>query len=78
MLSRLARLPLLRCGAISGYSFSSLANKIKVEKPVAELDGDEMTRVIWRRIKDLLIHPYLETDIHYYDLSMENRDLTND
>lgn len=53
-------------------------NKIKVTNPVVELDGDEMTRIIWSFIKDQLILPYLDLDIKYYDLSIENRDLTND
>jgi isocitrate dehydrogenase len=52
--------------------------KIKVANPVVELDGDEMTRIIWDLIKKKLIHPYLEVDLHYYDLSVENRDATND
>jgi isocitrate dehydrogenase len=52
--------------------------KIKVANPVVELDGDEMTRIIWQFIKEQLILPYLELDIKYYDLGMENRDLTND
>lgn len=52
--------------------------KIKVENPVVELDGDEMTRIIWKYIKDKLIHPYLDIDLKYYDLSIENRDATND
>ena len=52
--------------------------KIKVEKPVAELDGDEMTRIIWHLIRDKLIHPYLDIDLQYFDLSIENRDATND
>ncbi|WP_375634463.1 MULTISPECIES: NADP-dependent isocitrate dehydrogenase [unclassified Bartonella] len=52
--------------------------KIKVENPVVELDGDEMTRIIWKYIKDKLIHPYLNIDLKYYDLSVENRDATND
>ena len=52
--------------------------KIKVTNPVVELDGDEMTRIIWSFIKEQLILPYLELDIKYYDLSIENRDLTND
>jgi isocitrate dehydrogenase len=52
--------------------------KIKVANPVADLDGDEMTRIIWQLIKDKLIHPYLDLDIDYYDLSVENRDATND
>ncbi|MCC2645691.1 MAG: isocitrate dehydrogenase [Burkholderiales bacterium] len=52
--------------------------KIKVINPVVELDGDEMTRVIWKFIKDKLILPYLDIDIKYYDLGMESRDQTND
>ena len=52
--------------------------KIKVANPVVELDGDEMTRIIWQFIKEQLILPYLDLDIKYYDLGMENRDLTND
>ncbi len=52
--------------------------KIKVAKPIVEIDGDEMTRIIWARIKDKLIHPYLDVDLHYYDLSVEKRDETND
>ncbi|MFZ6051591.1 isocitrate dehydrogenase (NADP(+)) [Halocola ammonii] len=53
-------------------------SKIKVENPVVELDGDEMTRIIWKFIKDKLIHPYLELDIKYYDLSIQKRDETED
>lgn len=52
--------------------------KIKVENTVVELDGDEMTRVIWKMIKDDLILPYLDLDIEYYDLSVQKRDETND
>jgi isocitrate dehydrogenase len=52
--------------------------KIKVANPVIELDGDEMTRIIWQLIKDKLIHPYLDVDLHYYDLGVEKRDETND
>ncbi|WP_372816361.1 NADP-dependent isocitrate dehydrogenase [Pedobacter sp.] len=52
--------------------------KIKVANPIVEMDGDEMTRVIWRFIKDRLVLPYLEVDIRYFDLCLENRDLTND
>ncbi|MBO9098569.1 MULTISPECIES: NADP-dependent isocitrate dehydrogenase [Rhizobium] len=52
--------------------------KIKVANPVVDLDGDEMTRIIWQLIKDKLILPYLDLDIQYYDLSVENRDATND
>ncbi|MEK2689226.1 NADP-dependent isocitrate dehydrogenase [Bdellovibrio sp. GT3] len=52
--------------------------KIKVANPVVELDGDEMTRIIWKFIKEQLILPYLDIDIKYYDLGMEHRDATND
>ncbi|WP_343314535.1 NADP-dependent isocitrate dehydrogenase [Brucella sp. BE17] len=52
--------------------------KIKVANPVVELDGDEMTRIIWQFIKDKLIHPYLDIDLKYYDLSVEHRDATDD
>jgi isocitrate dehydrogenase len=55
-----------------------MAQKIKVKNPVVELDGDEMTRIIWKSIKDKLILPYLDIDIKYYDLGMEYRDETND
>ena len=53
-------------------------SKIKVENPVVEMDGDEMTRIIWSFIKDKLIHPYLDIDLKYYDLSVQKRDETND
>ncbi|MEV0591927.1 NADP-dependent isocitrate dehydrogenase [Nonomuraea cavernae] len=52
--------------------------KIKVEGPVVELDGDEMTRIIWQFIKDQLILPYLDVDLKYYDLGIEHRDATDD
>ena len=52
--------------------------KIKVENPVVELDGDEMTRIIWQFIKDKLVHPYLDIDLKYYDLGIEARDDTDD
>ncbi|MCL2452225.1 MAG: NADP-dependent isocitrate dehydrogenase [Alphaproteobacteria bacterium] len=52
--------------------------KIKVENPVVELDGDEMTRIIWHYIRNRLIHPYLDINLEYYDLAIENRDATND
>ena len=52
--------------------------KIKVAGPVVELDGDEMTRIIWKFIKDQLILPYLDVDLKYYDLGIENRDATDD
>jgi len=53
-------------------------SKIKVDNPVVELDGDEMTRIIWKRIKEELILPYLDVDLKYYDLGIEARDATND
>jgi isocitrate dehydrogenase len=53
-------------------------SKIKVANPVVELDGDEMTRIIWQFIKDQLILPYLDVNLQYYDLSVQNRDATND
>jgi isocitrate dehydrogenase len=53
-------------------------DKIKVANPIVELDGDEMTRIIWKYIKDKLILPYIDVDIKYYDLGIENRDATAD
>ncbi|AKU16097.1 NADP-dependent isocitrate dehydrogenase [Luteipulveratus mongoliensis] len=52
--------------------------KIKVKNPIVELDGDEMTRIIWQFIKDRLIHPYLDVDLKYFDLGIESRDATDD
>ena len=52
--------------------------KIKVAGTVVEMDGDEMTRIIWQLIKDKLIHPYLDLNLEYYDLGIEHRDKTND
>ena len=52
--------------------------KIKVTNPVVEMDGDEMTRIIWKYIKDKLILPYVDVDLKYFDLGIENRDATND
>src|SRR5690349_23517988 len=52
--------------------------KIKVANPVVELDGDEMTRIIWQNIKDQLILPYLDIELEYYDLGIEHRDATDD
>jgi isocitrate dehydrogenase len=54
------------------------SRKIKVKNPVVELDGDEMTRIIWQTIKDKFIYPYLDIDLKYYDLGLEYRDETND
>ena len=52
--------------------------KIKVKNPVVEMDGDEMTRIMWAFIKDKLILPYLEIDLKYFDLGIEHRDATKD
>ncbi|MBW8783970.1 MAG: NADP-dependent isocitrate dehydrogenase, partial [Novosphingobium sp.] len=52
--------------------------KIKVKNPVVEMDGDEMTRIIWQWIREKLILPYLDVDLKYYDLSIEKRDETED
>ena len=52
--------------------------KIKLANPFVELDGDEMTRIIWHEIRDKLIHPYLDVDLDYYDLSVQHRDETGD
>src|SRR5881392_3989987 len=52
--------------------------KIKVANPAVELDGDEMTRIIWQNIKDQLILPYLDIELEYYDLGIEHRDATDD
>ena len=57
---------------------ASSTQKIKVKNPVVELDGDEMTRIIWQVIKDKFIHPYLDIDLKYYDLGLEYRDETKD
>jgi len=53
-------------------------SKIKVKNPIVEIDGDEMTRIIWEWIRERLIRPYLDVDLHYYDLSVEERDRTDD
>ena len=53
-------------------------SRIKVKTPVVEIDGDEMTRIIWQKIKDKLIFPYLDIDLKYYDLGIEKRDETDD
>jgi isocitrate dehydrogenase len=66
---------------ISPFAVRTMASsiqKIKVKNPVVELDGDEMTRIIWQVIKDKFIHPYLDIDLKYYDLGLEYRDETND
>ena len=53
-------------------------SKIKVKNPIVEMDGDEMTRIIWHRIREQLILPYLDADLKYFDLGVEHRDATND
>src|SRR5512137_1241851 len=53
-------------------------NRIRVKTPIVEMDGDEMTRIIWGMIKEKLILPYLDVDLTYYDLSVQNRDDTDD
>src|SRR3546814_17024870 len=55
-----------------------MMGKIKVKNPIVELDGDEMTRIIWATIKETLNLPYLDVDLKYYDLSVEKRDETED
>ena len=55
-----------------------MTTKIKVANPIVELDGDEMTRIMWQFIKDRLILPYLDVNLEYYDLGIEYRDSTND
>ena len=57
---------------------SARIEKIKVANPVVEIDGDEMTRIIWQDIKDKLITPYLDLNIQYFDLGIEYRDKTDD
>jgi isocitrate dehydrogenase len=74
-----ARLIETKPGLIESFlTISNNMEKIKVANPVVELDGDEMTRIIWKFIKDKLILPYVEVDIKYYDLGVEYRDETND
>jgi len=71
-------------GNYSGHSGSSgkggekQFHKIKVANPVVEMDGDEMTRIIWKKIKDMLILPYLDIDLKYFDLGIQKRDETDD
>jgi len=65
-------------GYSQGHQGEHPMSKIKVANPVVEMDGDEMTRIIWQLIKDKLINPYLDIDLKYYDLSVEHRDATND
>ncbi|KEY72090.1 hypothetical protein S7711_00106 [Stachybotrys chartarum IBT 7711] len=65
-------------GAVQTRTMASASGKIKVKNPVVELDGDEMTRIIWQSIKDKFIFPYLDVDLKYYDLGLEHRDKTDD
>ena len=58
--------------------YQKLMKKIKVNTPLVEIDGDEMTRIIWQFIKEKLILPYLDIELDYYDLGVKNRDNTND
>ena len=53
-------------------------DKIKMTNPIAELDGDEMTRIVWKQIKEALLEPFIELNTEYYDLSLENREKTKD
>ncbi|KAF5348766.1 hypothetical protein D9756_009720 [Leucocoprinus leucothites] len=75
-LSHLSATP--RTFSTSTRRYRGMANKIVVDHPVVELDGDEMTRIIWKKIREELILPYLQLDIKYYDLGLEYRDQTND
>lgn len=64
---------------VRGLAAAAMAGrKIKVDNPVVSLDGDEMTRIIWRKIQDTYIHPFLDIDIKEYDLGIEHRDATDD
>ncbi|OVA16962.1 Isocitrate dehydrogenase NADP-dependent [Macleaya cordata] len=67
-----------RNASLRFFASSSAVDRIKVQNPIVEMDGDEMTRVIWKMIKDKLILPYLDLDIKYYDLGILNRDATDD
>ena len=60
------------------YKEFKLMNKIIMANPIVEMDGDEMTRVVWPMIKDILIKPFVELNTEYYDLHIKNRDNTND
>ena len=66
------------CYTLDSRKRGKTMSKIKVENPIVELDGDEMTRIIWQMIKDKLIDPYLDIDLQYYDLGIEARDETDD
>ena len=70
MLSKIAQRSLTSSAACAG--------RIPVAKPVVEMDGDEMTRIIWHKIRERMILPYIDVDLKYYDLGMEYRDETDD
>ncbi|HCW79695.1 MAG TPA: NADP-dependent isocitrate dehydrogenase, partial [Ruminococcaceae bacterium] len=55
-----------------------MPGKIKMRTPLVEMDGDEMTRIIWKKIKEILIEPYVDLKTEYYDLGLKNRDATDD
>lgn len=76
-LSPLQQIPLWSLSTVKTRKMTSV-RKIKVKNPIVELDGDEMTRIIWQYIKDKFIHPYLDVDLKYYDLGLPYRDETND
>jgi len=76
--SRVSHLVPRKSMATAAASTTQAPNKIKVKNPVVEMDGDEMTRIIWHKIKGELILPYLDVNIKYFDLSIQNRDATND
>jgi len=78
LLQRPVRQPLFVSTPVISVSSRTLFQKIQVKNPVVDLDGDEMTRVIWKGIKDKLILPYLSLNIKYFDLGLPNRDATND
>ncbi|KAK9119753.1 hypothetical protein Scep_017846 [Stephania cephalantha] len=67
-----------RNGSLRCFASSSAFDRIKVENPIVEMDGDEMARVMWKMIKDKLIFPYLDLDVKYFDLGILNRDATDD
>ena len=66
------------CGVVYLRHQKKIMSKIKVVNPVVEIDGDEMTRIIWKFIKDQLILPYIDVELLYYDLGLESRDETDD
>ncbi|CAN1853251.1 Isocitrate dehydrogenase [NADP], chloroplastic/mitochondrial [Linum perenne] len=70
--------PLVGAVALRCFASSSNSDRVKVQNPIVEMDGDEMTRIIWKTIKDKLIFPYLDLDIKYFDLGITNRDATDD